>query len=136
MENPDILVVDDDSDLRRTLAVLLGKSHKVAEASGGAEALSLLKTLRPRLVLLDVTMPEMSGIEVLRAARAIHGALRVVMLTSRQELEIAKSALDLGAIAYMTKPFDAIFIRAEVARLLKPADGETDGGRPWRVVEK
>jgi DNA-binding NtrC family response regulator len=135
VDAPDILIVDDDADLRRTLFLLLDKKYKVADVSNGKEALLFLKTRRPRLVLLDVTMPDMTGIEVLRAAREFDKTLRVVMVTSHQEMEIAKSALDLGAIAYLTKPFEADFIRGEVARLLAPAVDEGGGGRPWRVVE-
>ena len=135
METFDILIVDDDTDLRRTLFLLLDKAYKVSEAANGKEALRFLKKQRPRLVLLDVTMPEMSGIEVLRAARELDKTLRIVMVTSHQEIELAKSALDLGAIAYVTKPFDADYIRGEVARLLTPPDGKAGGGRPWRVAE-
>ncbi|MFI5363128.1 MAG: response regulator [Elusimicrobiota bacterium] len=133
MDTPDILVIDDDADLRRTLILLLGKTYAVSEAADGKQALALLETQRPRLILLDVTMPGMSGIEVLRAVKKLDKSLRVVMVTSRTEIEIAKSALDLGAVAYVTKPFDAAFIRAEVSRLLNP--GEPESGRPWRVVE-
>ncbi|MFI5348341.1 MAG: response regulator [Elusimicrobiota bacterium] len=135
METPDILIIDDDADLRRTLVLLLEKKYRVVAAAGGREALVLLKAQKPRLVLLDITMPEMSGIEVLRAAKELDKTLRVVMLTSHQEIEFAKSALDLGAIEYLTKPFEADFIRGEVARLLAPPDDKKDGGRPWRVVE-
>jgi len=135
METPDILIVDDDADLRRTLVLLLGMQYKVVEAANGKEGLALLATQRPRLILLDITMPEMSGIEVLRAARKLDPTLRIVMSTSCQEIELAKSALDLGAIEYLTKPFDAAFIRGEVARLLAPPDEKRKNGRPWRVVE-
>ena len=133
MDAPDILIVDDDADLRRTLVLLLGKDYRVAEAASGPEALRLLKTSRPRLVLLDVTMPEMSGIDVLRSLARRRERLRVVMLTSHTEIELARAALDLGAVEYLTKPFDADYIRAEVARLLEPP-AKGDGGRPWRVV--
>jgi DNA-binding NtrC family response regulator len=135
LDIPDILIIDDDSDLRRTLLLLLEKKYKVVAAASGKEALALLKSQKPRLILLDITMPEMSGIEVLRAAKDLDKTLRVVMLTSHQEIEFAKSALDLGAIEYLTKPFEADFIRGEVARLLAPPDDKRDGGRPWRVVE-
>ena len=135
MENSDILIVDDDSDLRRTLSLLLDKAYKVVEAANGKEALRILAEHRPRLVLLDITMPEMSGIDVLRAARERDKTLRIVMMTSHQEMEIAKNALDLGAIAYVTKPFDADYIRGEVSRLLAPQADDAGGGRPWRVVE-
>jgi len=133
METPDILIVDDDADLRRTLVLLLGKTYRVAEAASGPEALRALETSRPRLILLDVTMPEMNGIEVLRALSERGEKARVVMLTSRTEIELAKTALDLGAVEYLTKPFDADYIRAEVARLLTPP-AQNGGGRPWRVA--
>jgi two-component system response regulator AtoC len=135
LETPDILIIDDDADLRRVLLLLLEKKYKVAAVASGKEALALLKTRKPRLILLDITMPEMSGIEVLRAAMELDKTLRVVMLTSHQEIELAKSALDLGAIEYLTKPFEADFIRGEVARLLEPPDDRKNGGRPWRVAE-
>lgn len=135
METADVLIVDDDSDLRRALCLLLEKSYSVAQAADGKEALRFLESQRPRLVLLDITMPGMSGIEVLRAARALDKTLRIVMVTSHQEIELARKALDLGAVSYVTKPFDADFIRAEVARLLSPPDRKRDDGRPWRVLE-
>jgi DNA-binding NtrC family response regulator len=135
LETADVLIVDDDSDLRRALSLLLEKTYTVAQAADGKEALRFLEKQRPSLVLLDITMPGMSGIEVLGAARALDKALRIVMVTSHQEIELAKRALDLGAIAYVTKPFDAEFIRAEIARLLAPQEEKRDGGRPWRVVE-
>lgn len=134
MDAPDILIIDDDADLRRTLVLLLGKTYRVAEAASGPEALRALESSRPRLILLDVTMPEMTGIEVLRALAERKEKQRVVMLTSRTEIELAKAALDLGAVEYLTKPFDADYIRAEVARLLAPPP-KNGGGRPWRVVE-
>jgi DNA-binding NtrC family response regulator len=135
LETADILIVDDDADLRRTLFQLLDKTYEVVEAANGHRALGFLSAQRPRLVLLDVTMAPMSGIEVLRRALQLDHTLRIVMLTSHQEIELAKIALDLGAIAYVTKPFDAEFIRGEVARLLAPAVEDAGGGRPWRVAE-
>ena len=102
-----ILIVDDDADLRDSLAAILSPLFKMLTASNGAEALDVLKNERPRLILLDVTMPGMSGLEVLAAAKALNPALIVVMLTSNQEMEIAVKALSLGATEYVTKPFTA-----------------------------
>jgi DNA-binding response OmpR family regulator len=125
--------VDDDADLRQTLFLLLDEKYKVFAAASGEEALLILQAQRPRLILLDISMPGMSGIEVLSKARKLDKTLRIVMVTSRQEMELAKSALDLGAVAYVTKPFDADYIRGEVARLLVPM-ADDGGGRPWHVV--
>jgi DNA-binding response OmpR family regulator len=127
-----ILIVDDDPDLRGSLAAVLRSAFSVLEAAAGAEALALIKTERPRLVLLDVTMPGMDGLEVLAAAKVLDSDLIVVMLTSHHEIEIASRALNLGAAEYVTKPFAADSIRAEVLRLLSRRDSEDD--RPWQVL--
>lgn len=129
-----ILIVDDDPDLRISLAAILSPLFTVLVASNGAEALVLLKKDRPRLVLLDVSMPGLSGLEVLAAAKIADSALLVVMLTSQQDIEIAAKALNLGATEYVTKPFDADYIRAEVARLTGSPD-EPSNGKPWRVAQ-
>ncbi len=128
-----ILIVDDDADLRGALAAILTPLFSVLTASSGAEALAVIKEERPRLVLLDVAMPGLSGLEVLAAAKAADPALIVVMLTSQQDIELAAKALNLGATEYVTKPFDADYIRAEISRLTGTA-GEPSNGKPWRVA--
>jgi DNA-binding response OmpR family regulator len=128
-----ILIVDDSADLRTSLAFVLGSLFTVFQASNGAEALVVLEKERPRLMLLDIAMPGMSGLEVLEAAKKRHPEVIVVMLTSHQDVEIAALALNLGADEYITKPFDAVYIRAEVSRLSGPADSSDD--KPWKVAE-
>ena len=127
-----ILIVDDDDDLRNSLAIILRPDYEVIEASSGAEALALIKKESPRLTLLDVSMPGIGGLEVLAAARAAVPALIVVMLTSQHDIEIAAKALNLGAVEYVTKPFDADYIRAEVSRLVRPVKSADD--KPWKVA--
>jgi DNA-binding response OmpR family regulator len=130
-----LLIVDDDADLRRVVSALLGSFCRVLEASDGQEALRIIRKQRPTLMLLDVAMPGMSGVEALQAARAVAPGLTVIMLTGKQDLSVARKALNLGADAYVTKPFDAAFLRDEVRRLLsldEPEDAEAEG-KPWRV---
>lgn len=127
-----ILIVDDDADLRSSLAYILGSLFEVQEAADGAAALDILKMDRHALMLLDVSMPGMSGLEVLEAAKVLNPALIVVMLTSQQDIDIAAKALNLGAAEYVTKPFDAAYIRAEVALLTGKPD--KPNARPWKVV--
>jgi DNA-binding response OmpR family regulator len=132
-----LLVVDDDPEmlllLRRSLAVFGGH----LEASNGEDALRLVRSEHPRLVLLDVTMPGMDGIVILRKARLIDPSISVVMLTGGYDVAVAKQALDGGARAYITKPFNEVYLRAEVRRLLEgdeARDRADASSRPWRVM--
>ena len=117
------------------LALLLGRDYNILEAADGAACQGLLSGNHPSLILLDVAMPGMTGIEVLRDARAAGVFVPVLMLTAQADLELARQALDLGANAYITKPFDFGELRREVKRLLEgPSRDEKDHDyRPWRV---
>ena len=131
-----ILIVDDDPDMLKILRWALSSLGGLCEASSGRAALRMVKSKRPRLILLDVAMPRIGGIEVLKAARAIDPKVIVVMLTGLTDLKIAKEALDNGACAYITKPFDGKFLCAELARLLgrdEEGRGDVSSGCPWRV---
>jgi DNA-binding response OmpR family regulator len=132
---PKLLVVDDDADLRQSIRSALESVCDVLEAASGLEALEMIRTLRPRAVLLDISMPEMGGLAVLRAARELCPALAVIMLTGELDLEIAREALESGARSYVTKPFEIETLRAEVKRILEPAKKESgDQERPWRIA--
>src|SRR5438105_3249243 len=100
MPKPALLVVDDDPDMRRVVCALLDSACLVLEASGGREALRIIRKRRPPLMVLDIVMPDMNGVETLKEARAIAPAMTVIMLTGKQELEIARKTLNLGAAAY------------------------------------
>ena len=131
-----ILLVDDDPDMLQVLRWALAPIGGLLEASGGRAALRLVKAHHPRLILLDVTMPGMGGIEVLKAARALDPNVIIVMLTGQSDIAVAKEALDNGARAYITKPFDDAYLCAEVERLLEKRDEKSASasGRPWRVL--
>lgn len=128
-----ILVIDDDADQRRALAGVLGGLARVLEAADGREGLAVLAAEHPRLVLLDATMPGLDGLEVLRRIRRTSPSTLVVMLTGRDDLDLACSALDAGATQFITKPFDPEGLRAEVARMLE-AERIARDERPWRVI--
>jgi DNA-binding response OmpR family regulator len=139
-----ILIVDDDPDMLTVLRWALSPIGEVLEAKEGWSALRLIQEEKPRLILLDVAMPGMSGIEVLKEARRIDPTAIIVMLTGLCDIEIAKESLDSGARAYITKPFDDGYLRGEVERLLEcackksgaaAAEAESASGRPWRVRE-
>lgn len=132
-----ILLVDDDPDMLQVLRWALAPIGGLLEAANGRAALRLIKCHRPRLILLDVAMPGMDGIEVLKRARAIDPNVIIVMLTGLSDIAIAKEALDNGACAYITKPFDEQYLCAEVQRLLEKSaeKPEAASGRPWKVMQ-
>jgi two-component system KDP operon response regulator KdpE len=124
-----ILVVDDESAIRRALRPpLLELGFQVAEASRGEEAVQLLRGGSFDVVLLDVNMPGIGGLETLRRIRSFAPRLPILMLTVRDEEEDKVAALDLGADDYVTKPFSTrelvARIRAAVRRVRAPARPE------------
>jgi len=93
----------------------------LAEASNGLEAIEMLAREQPALVVLDLNMPDMHGLEVLRFIRA-HNQYRgipVIVLTTKYDVDTRKDALDNGASQYMTKPFDPAALRKNVSTLLE-----------------
>jgi DNA-binding response OmpR family regulator len=106
-----VLVVDDEPDIRDTLTELLAADgYHVTTAVDGAAALSCVVEQRPHLVLLDVDMPRLRGVEALVAIRALSPTTRVIMMSGKADLEEAKRALALGAFDYVTKPFDLAYL--------------------------
>lgn len=129
-----LLIVDDDPDVRQSLRCALEELYDVVEAASGPEALRMIRDEHPRALLLDFAMPDMDGLEVLKAARELCPALAIVMLTGEMSLEVARQALECGARSYVTKPLDAEILRAEIRRMLEPPEEEGGIERPWRVA--
>jgi two-component system KDP operon response regulator KdpE len=112
-----ILLVDDDTTLRRTLSIgLRAADHEVLIAADGRSALQALREDKPDLVVLDLGLPDLSGVEVLRQLRA-WSTTPVVVLSARAESAEKVQALDLGADDYVTKPFgmDELLARIRAA---------------------
>ena len=102
-----VLVVDDEPQAVELLdEFLTAKGYTVFGASGGDEALRKLNEERPHLMLLDIRMPVMGGMEVLRRAREIDREVGIVMVTAVNEESIGREALKMGAYDYITKPLD------------------------------
>jgi DNA-binding NtrC family response regulator len=132
-----ILVVDDDAAARRILARLLQPTGDILEASTGVEALRLIAARRPRLMVLDMTMPGMSGLEVLAAVQASAVTMTIIVLTGQNDIDLAKRCLELGAVEYVTKPFDLAHLKEKVARCLErsAANKREKVGLPWRTLD-
>jgi two-component system, OmpR family, KDP operon response regulator KdpE len=126
MNTANILVVDDEPQIRRVLRTTLSfRGYTISEAASGEEALELVRKLKPDLILLDVNLPGMSGVEVCREVRRTSDA-PIIMLTVRNAERDKVVALDAGADDYVTKPFGIEELLARVRASLRrhpSADG-------------
>ncbi len=121
MGKPVILVVDDDVKIREILAVYCSKEgFDVAEAADGVEAIRKVEQVKPNMVILDIMMPVLDGIEVCRQIRKF-SRVPIIMLTARAEDEDRIMGLDLGADDYVTKPFNPREVVARVNAVLRRA---------------
>jgi len=122
---PRILIVDDDPDVRRVLKRFLElKGCEVSEAPGGREGLDLLRSEEPHLILLDIEMPGMSGLEFLKRLREAGKPPPVMMITGQNDLEQARECMRLGAYDYMVKPVNFEYLETSVwaKLLLRPVE--------------
>ena len=103
--NSRILVVDDELGPRESLRMLLKGAYEIRTAENGSTALAELPRYRPDLVILDIKMPEMNGLEVLRRVKETDPSIEAVMITAYASLETVKQALTFGAFEYLIKPF-------------------------------
>lgn len=116
-----ILAVDDESQIRRALkSILSARGYQVLLASGGEEALDMAAANLPDLIILDLTMPGMSGMEVCRELRAWYQGPVLILSVHGSDIEKV-AALDLGADDYLTKPFSTAELLARIRALLRRA---------------
>ncbi|MEN6626235.1 MAG: sigma-54 dependent transcriptional regulator [Candidatus Sumerlaeia bacterium] len=131
-----LLVVDDRQDNREALAEALQRAgYAVLVAAGGREAIGRISAHAPDLVICDLKMPEVDGMEVLKTARAAPNPPEVILLTAFGTVETAVDALKLGAFNYLTKPVNLKDLRAQVERALEHRAMRRDIGRLRRRVE-
>jgi DNA-binding response OmpR family regulator len=117
-----ILVVDDDRDVAGTVErTLRRKAHEVVVAYGGAQALQLIKQQCPDLVVLDIMMPRMDGIEVCQRIRTLPNvaSVPILFLTAKGKIENKIEGFEAGADDYLTKPFDLRELELRVRALLR-----------------
>jgi CheY-like chemotaxis protein len=121
-----ILVVDDEVAVCAALRDFLErKGYQVSVAYSGQEALEVYQRERPHVVLLDIRMPEMDGLEVLRRLKAIDPKASVIMLTAVHEEDVAKEALAQGAFEYITKSTDVSYLEMALITKLGLMAGES-----------
>ena len=129
---PRVLVVDDDPALAEMLTIVLrGEGFDTAVVSDGARALPVVRELRPDLVLLDLMLPGMNGIDVCKAIRAESG-LPIVMLTAKSDTIDVVLGLESGADDYVVKPFKPKELVARVRARLRRTEPEPAERLAWR----
>lgn len=123
--NARILVVDDDTAISEMIGIVLkGEGYEPQFAADGAEALDLFRTMRPDLVLLDLMLPGIDGIQVCSTIRAESG-VPIIMLTAKGETTDVVKGLESGADDYVVKPFNPKELVARIKTRLRPVLPET-----------
>ncbi len=122
-----VLVTDDDADAREALLEVLQPDCEVLTAADGEEAVRLARTEHPDLVLMDLSMPRLDGLQALERIRAdaATAEVPVIVVSARGEDAVKARALDLGAVDYLQKPFSDRELRARVERTLRLARSQT-----------
>ncbi len=143
---PVILVVDDESSIRESFLLILGKEFKVVTAASGEAALKRIIDEKVDLVYLDIRMPGMNGIETLKRIKEIDGSIEVIMVTAVNDVGSAAASVKLGAKDYVVKPFDvadilnrtrSMVIKAQTKSIKPPGKGELIGsGRQILNIKK
>ena len=119
MARPVVLVVDDDPGVRESFRLILEDHYDVTDVPDGPTALDVVRTSTVDLVLLDIRLPGMDGIEVLERIKALDEGIEVILVTAVKTVRTAVDAMKLGAFDYLTKPFDLNEVKALAARALE-----------------
>lgn len=120
-QKPTVLVVDDDNMMREMLKLILRSEEYpiVGEASDGQEAVMLCVNLKPDVVLLDINMPKMDGLQALEEIRKASPATMVMMVSATATMDRVKDAIAKGAVGFIVKPLNPASVLDRLARCLK-----------------
>ncbi|HEY1266799.1 MAG TPA: UDP-3-O-acyl-N-acetylglucosamine deacetylase [Candidatus Binatia bacterium] len=132
-----ILVVDDEDRVRESIREILSdEGYRVIEAADGTKVLDLIKSARPDLVLLDIWMPEVDGIGLLKDIKKQEPDLNVIMISGHGNIHTAVTATKLGAFDFMEKPLSLDGLLLTVQRALGESSGEGDDAKPKEAKAK
>jgi two-component system, NtrC family, response regulator AtoC len=116
---PTILIVDDEASVRKAITIILRKKFNTLTASTGEEAIAKIKNENIDMLLLDLRLPDMNGLDILNAAKKINENIMVVIITAIKDTKTAVEAMKLGAYDYITKPFNVPELRSLVDKALE-----------------
>jgi two-component system chemotaxis response regulator CheY len=115
-----ILVVDDAAFMRMMIRdILVKQGYEIHEAVNGRDAVEKYEDLQPDLVTLDITMPEMNGLDALREIRSMDGDARVLMVSAMGQQKMIVEALEIGAMDFLVKPFQPTKVLETVTKCLQ-----------------
>ncbi|GGK25981.1 sporulation initiation phosphotransferase F [Caldalkalibacillus thermarum] len=119
MAQAKILIVDDQYGIRMLLSeVFQSEGYLTFEAANGQQALEITRKERPNLVLLDMKIPGMNGLDILKHLKEYDSTIQVIMMTAYGELDMIKEAMQLGVLTHFAKPFDINELRKKVGEYL------------------
>ena len=113
-----ILICDDEEGIRESFKLILSDFYALRFVHNGVEALETLKTSSPDVMLLDIKMPKIHGMEILKQIKTLKPKLPVIIVTGYQSVETAQEALRNGASDYIPKPFDSKHVLKSIAQTL------------------
>jgi DNA-binding NtrC family response regulator len=116
---PTVLVVDDDPGLRESFRLILEDDYEVVDVTTGQHALEVVRAAQVDVVLLDIRLPELDGIDVLERIKQIDEQVEVILVTAVKTVKTAVAAMKLGAFDYVTKPFEEEELLATIRRALQ-----------------
>src|SRR2546422_1148482 len=128
MARPAVLVVDDDPGVRESFRLILEDHYDVVDVPDGPSALDVVRASQVDLVLLDIRMTGMDGIEVLERIKAIDEGTEVILVTAVKTVRTAVAAMKLGAFDYLTKPFEEEELLSLARRALERRGRRRAGG--------
>lgn len=116
-----ILIVDDAKFMRMTLTNILQKGNHdvVGEADNGRNAIELYKELKPEIVTMDITMPEMTGLEAVKQIKSIDPNAKIIMCSAMGQQKLVVEAIESGAKDFIVKPFDESRVLEAISRVLQ-----------------
>lgn len=121
--NKILIIEDDEVQLKLQSTLLLDRGYTVYTTADGPQGVTLFKSYRPNLVLLDLGLPTMSGIEVLKEIKQIDPAAKVIVVTGYPSVESTVIAIRTGAWDYVQKPIDVEFLLTKIEAALNVVDG-------------
>ena len=118
MEKARILICDDEQGVRESLKLILGGDYSLEFATNGEEAITSLKSRDADLLILDIKMPKLNGLEALRRIKKIKPHIRILIISGYESIDVAAQALKLGAEDYLAKPFERQQVLSKVRAIL------------------